>query len=78
MIVTVQFKNKDKVFSGKTYDYILNKNEKVPKQGSIIRMMDKNYNYICNGTRVKVVALRKEKFSDSLLTEIKYVTSTLD
>ena len=49
MIVTVQFKNKDKVFSGKTYDYILNKNEEVPKQGSIIRMMDKNYNYICNG-----------------------------
>lgn len=78
MIVTVQFKNKDKVFSGKTYDYILNKNEEVPKQGSIIRMMDKNYNYIYNGTRVKVVALRKEKFSDSLLTEIKYVTSTLD
>lgn len=31
MIVTVQFKNKDKVFSGKTYDYILNKNEEVPK-----------------------------------------------
>ena len=53
MIVTVQFKNKDKVD-------------------------EKNYNYICNGTRVKVVALRKEKFSDSLLTEIKYVTSTLD
>ena len=78
MIVTVQFKNKDKVFSGKTYDYILNKNEEVPKQGSIIRMMDKNYNYICNGTRVKVVSLREEKFSDSLLTEIKYVTSTLD
>ena len=31
MIVTVQFKNKDKVFSGKTYDYILNKKEKLQR-----------------------------------------------
>lgn len=78
MVVTVQFKDKNKVFKGRTYDFILNKDELPPKKDAIIRMMDNDYNYIFYGTRVKVVDVRKKIFSDINLNEIRYVTSSLD
>mgnify|MGYP003540026991 CR=1 FL=1 len=78
MVVTVQFKDKNKVFKGRTYDYLLNKNEEKPVIGSVIRMMDNDYNWLANGTRVKVVDTREKKFTDTNLEEIKYMTATLD
>jgi len=76
MYITVQFKNKNKDFVGKLYDYALNKEEIPPKQGDIIRMMDDNYNYLCYGTRVKVVDVVNADKKD--LTSIRYIKTTLD
>lgn len=77
MFVTVQFKNKDKVFRGKTYDYELSEEEVVPERNSIIRMLDEDYNYICNGTRVKVVDIKDSSISAGA-TKIRYISTTLD
>lgn len=76
MVVSVQFKNKKKEFVGKTYDYELVKGEKVPQKGQIIRMMDEQYNYLCYGTRVKVVDVKQ--VSPSAQMAIRYVEDTLD
>jgi hypothetical protein len=76
MYITVQFKNKNKDFVGKLYDYALNKEETPPKQGDIIRMMDDNYNYLCYGTRVKVIDVVNADKKD--LTSIRYIKTTLD
>lgn len=78
MVISIQFKDSKKIFRGKAYDYKLNKEEKVPKKGSIIRMMDNDYNYIHYGTRVKVVNVREDEFTDIDLNEIRYVDSNLD
>ena len=40
MTISVRFKDRNKKFCGKTYDYILHGEEKLPKNGAIIRMMD--------------------------------------
>lgn len=76
MVVSVQFKNKDKVFLGKEYDYLLSNEEEVPKKGSIIRMMDTDYNFLYSGTRVKVVGVKKT--SSTAKTTIRYVEATLE
>jgi hypothetical protein len=79
MVITVQFKDRNKNFRGKTYDYLLHKEEDIPKNGDIIRMMDENYNYLCYGTRVKVTNLRHSVSSDKeKLSVIRYVAATLD
>lgn len=76
MVVSVQFKNKDKVFIGQEYDYLLSNEEEVPKKGSIIRMMDTGYNFLYSGTRVKVVGVKKT--SSTAKTKIRYVEATLE
>ena len=76
MYISVQFKNKNKDFVGKAYDYLLNKEEIPPEKGDIIRMMDDNYNYICYGTRVKVVDVVNADKDN--LTSIRYIKTTLD
>lgn len=76
MYITVQFKDKNKVFKGRTYDYKLNSSEKVPNKETIIRMMDNNYDWIANGTRVKVVDIKK--YSATATQEIKYIEDTID
>ena len=70
MYITVQFKNKNKDFVGKLQEEI------PPKQGDIIRMMDDNYNYLCYGTRVKVIDVVNADKKD--LTSIRYIKTTLD
>ena len=76
MYITVQFKDKNKVFKGRQYDYILNDNEKTPEKNTIIRMMDNNYDWIANGTRVKVIDIKK--YSTTATQEIKYIEDTID
>lgn len=74
MVIGVNFKGSKGDYSGTTYSYKLNKNEKIPAAGAIIRMMDSDYNYIANGTRVKVTEVReRNSFKDFNLKEIKYV-----
>ena len=73
-IISVQFKDKNKVFRGKTYDF---KVEKAPKIGSIIRMYDTKFEKpICNATRVKVVDVKKTSAAATEL--IGFVETTLD
>jgi hypothetical protein len=78
MVVSVKFKDKNKIFRGHSYDYRLNKEEKIPKVGAIIRMMDNDYNWKCYGTRVRIENIRKETVEDINLDEIRYLETTLD
>lgn len=77
MFVTVQFKDRNKVFKGRTYDYLLNREEVVPQVGQIIRLMDDNYNYLCYGTRVKVVGV-KETSEVKEPVSVRYVEASLE
>lgn len=77
MFISVQFKNAKKQFVGKTYEYEICADEPDrPECGDVIRMMDENYNYICNGTRVKVVAVKK--MSECPCRAIRFVRATMD
>jgi hypothetical protein len=78
MIISVKFKDKNKIFKGRSYDYKLNSDERIPKVGSIIRMMNNDYSFRCNGTRVRVENVRKESIEDSGLEEIRYLESSLE
>lgn len=77
MFVTVQFKDRNKVFKGRTYDYLLNREETVPQVGQIIRLMDDDYNYLCYGTRVKVVGV-KEISEVKEPVSVRYVEASLE
>ena len=77
MYITVQFKDKFKIFKGKTYDFKLAPAEEIPKVGSIIRMYTPDFSKtVCNATRVKVVGLKKE--SNSASEMISYIETSLD
>lgn len=82
MYISVQFKNKNKDFVGKAYDYLLNKEEIPPEKGDIIRMMDDNYNYKFYGTRVKVVDVfndeKKLNVPKENIASIRYVQSSME
>lgn len=79
MTVSVRFKDRNKNFCGKTYDYILHGDELLPRSGDIIRMMDSEYNYICNGTRVRVENVRHTSNSDvARLSTIRYIKATME
>lgn len=75
MFVEVQFKNKDLVFGGKTYDYEVV--GEVPKKGDIIRMMSEDgRKKVCNATRVKVVDVKPQ--SAASIQKISCVKSSLN
>lgn len=76
MYISIQFKDRNKVFKGKTYDYKLHSDESVPPVGSIVRLMDEDYDYIHYGTRTKVVSV-KEQSSTATMT-VRYVEASLD
>ena len=78
MYITVQFKDRNKVFKGKTYDYKLHEKEKVPEKGTIVRMLDDNYNYLCYGTRVKVVDVKADSAKADKSFSIRLIETTLD
>lgn len=58
MIISIRFKDKNKIFRGKVYDFNLVKGAKVPKQNDIVRMVDENGDYCFYGTRVRVENVR--------------------
>ena len=78
MVITVQFKDRNKNFRGRTYDYLLHKEEDIPKNGDIIRMMDENYNYLYYGTRTRIVNVRKETERYMGLKVIRYINATME
>lgn len=60
MYLTVQF-HRGEEFVGKSYDYQLVVGKEPPKVGDVIRMLsDDEKRVICNGTRVKVLAVKAE------------------
>lgn len=60
MYLTVQF-HRGEEFVGKSYDYQLVVGKEPPKVGDVIRMLsDDEKRAICNGTRVKVLAVKAE------------------
>lgn len=77
MFISVMFKDRNKIFKGKTYDYKLSDEEEIPAVGSIIRMMDEEYDYICNGTRVKVVDVKVASETPQPAV-IRYISSSLE
>lgn len=77
-IISVRFKDKNKVFKGKTYDYILFQEEDIPKVGDIIRMLNQDYEYICYGTRVRIEQVRLEEVLNNKYTYIHYVEDSLE
>lgn len=79
MFVNVQFKNRQKQFTGKIYSYELCSDEITPKENDIIRLMDENYNYINYGTRVRVNSTSKVpagKVAEYL--RVRYVESSME
>lgn len=76
--ISVRFKDKNKVFKGKTYDYKVLDGEDDVKAGDIIRMMDDDLNWICYGTRVRVESVRPATKADVGLLGIRLVLTTLD
>ncbi len=76
MVISIMFKDKNKVFKGKTYDFILNKEETIPEKGSIIHLMTSNYDYKFYGTRVKVVDVKET--SQTATEEVRFILSSLE
>ena len=76
MFISIMFKDKYGVFKGKEYDYKLCSNEQQPIVGSIVRLMDKNYDFIHYGTRVLVTAVKS--FSNTAKVEVRCLETTLD
>lgn len=76
MIISIRFKDKNKVFRGKTYDFNLIKGARVPKKNEIVRMVDSNNDYMFYGTRVRVEAVRGGY--DNSLEDIDTIESSLD
>lgn len=77
MFISVQFKDKNKVFKGKIYDYELLDGVPTPQIGDIVRMLDKDDKPVCYGTRVKIVAI-KAATDVKVWDKVKYLTTTLD
>lgn len=79
MIISVQFKDKNKNFRGKSYDCLLHKEERIPRCGEIVRLMDEDYEYKHYGTRVMVTNVRMAATGDKdKLDVVRYISTTLD
>ena len=78
MVISIQFKDKYKVFKGKLYDFKLAKGEEIPKKNSVVRLMDnKAKDYLFYGTRVRVADVKFDVNEDEL-EEVTYIESSLD
>ena len=76
--ITIQFKDKDKVFKGRTYDFRLNDNVSPPSVGSIIRMYKPDGHKMCNATRVKVLNVMRSSAMANDDEPIEYELASLD
>ena len=78
MFIGVQFKNRNKEFTGKVYDFELHKDEDIPKEGDIVRLMDEDFIYVFNGTRVKVVEVKAKLATPEEVGVVRYIESSMD
>ena len=78
MFITVQLKDKNKVFKGRTYDFKLAKDVVPPRSGDIIRMYNEDGGKCCNGTRVKVVDVKVYSRTADLKKMIRFEEAALD
>jgi hypothetical protein len=78
MFISVQFKNRNNEFVGKTYDFELHKDEDVPTEGDIVRLMDKDFEYKFYGTRVKIVEVKAELAAPAEVDVVRYIESSMD
>ena len=78
MFITVQFKDKNKVFKGRTYDFKLAKDVVPPRSGDIIRMYNEDGGKCCNGTRVKVVDVKVYSRTADLKKMIRFEKASLE
>lgn len=78
MVISIRFKDKNKVFRGKVYDFLLHEEEETPKEGDIVRLLDENFDYRFYGTRVRVEAVRKRRKEDLNLEVVRYIKKELD
>ncbi len=59
MVVEVMFR-RGMEFCGRTYDFELDTTSQIPKPGDIIRMVTPTGEKVCNKTRVRVEAVKRE------------------
>lgn len=78
MVISIRFKDKNKVFRGKVYDFLLHEEEEIPKEGDIVRLLDESFDYRFYGTRVRVEAVRKRRKEDLNLEVVRYIKKDLD
>lgn len=78
MFITVQFKDREKNFRGKTYDFKLAKGTVPPRSGDIIRMYNEDGGACCNATRVKVVDVKTYSKTADLKKSIWYEEASLE
>lgn len=76
--ISIRFKDKNKAFKGRTYDYRVLEGEADVKAGDIIRMLDNDCNWVCYGTRVRVESVRPTTSADENLLGIRLILTTLD
>ena len=76
MYITIQFKDKEKHFKGKEYDYLLGENVAPPTVGSIIRMHRQDGGKM-SPTRVRVNGVKMFSSSADPIP-IEYQVTTLD
>ena len=78
LYVTVQFKDRDMNWRGRTYDFELAASASAPKQGDIIRMYSEDGTQkVCNATRVRVVDIKPTSLT-AQKQKITYVPSSLE
>lgn len=77
-VISVQFKNRAMEFGGRTYDFELVDAIAAPQVGDVIRMLSADgTKAVCNGTRVKVIAVKEA--SDCIQPQIiSYSMSSMD
>jgi hypothetical protein len=77
-VISVQFKDKNKVFRGRNYDYILNREEEIPEKGAIVRLLDDDYNYVVHGTRLKINDIQEKDVNEEEYVSVRYIRASLD
>lgn len=78
MFIGIQFKNKNKEFTGKVYDFELHKEEDIPKEGDIVRLMDEDYDFMFYGTRVKIIEVKPKLAMPAEVDIVRYIEASMD
>lgn len=79
MYISVQFKDKNKHFRGRNYDFLLSPTISPPSVGTIIRTYKANGGgKMCNATRVRVNEVREFSDTADKSCPIKYEIANLE